>query len=186
MSCSVSSVAGYSILHNVCEVVGYVLNLKCYLILKVEVAVVLDRQVNNLCLTGLPNCVGSIVLRDRKLLSEEGLMVVVATIDSKTGAVVAGPDVVSRGFVYVRESESLMDNVRQKAEAIINAELDRGPRIDRIQLKTRVKDDLARFIYQQTKRKPMILPIIKQIINLLIILENVLNFILMKYLITIK
>ncbi len=104
--------------------------------------------------------VGNIVLRDRKHLSQDGLIIVVATIDQDARLLMSGPDVVSRGFVYVRESESLMDSVRHKAEAIINAELDRGPRVDRIQLKTRVKDDLAKFIYQQTKRKPMILPII--------------------------
>ena len=104
--------------------------------------------------------VGNIVLRDRKHLSQDGLIIVVATIDQDARLLMSGPDVVSRGFVYVRESESLMDNMRQKAEMIINAELDRGPRVDRIQLKTRVKDDLAKFIYQQTKRKPMILPII--------------------------
>ena len=104
--------------------------------------------------------VGNIVLRDRKHLSQDGLIIVVATIDAEARLLMSGPDVVSRGFVYVRESESLMDNVRQRAADIIETELDRGPRVDRIQLKTKVKDDLAKYVYQQTKRKPMILPII--------------------------
>ena len=104
--------------------------------------------------------VGNIVLRDRKHLSQDGLIVVVATVDSEAQLLMSGPDVVSRGFVYVRESEQLMEDIRQRAVDIIEAELDKGPRVDRIQLKTRVKDDLAKFLYQQTKRKPMILPII--------------------------
>ncbi len=104
--------------------------------------------------------VGNIVLRDRKHLSQDGLIIVVATIDAEARLLMSGPDVVSRGFVYVRESESLMENVRRRAADIIEAELDRGPRVDRIQLKTKVKDDLAKYVYQQTKRKPMILPVI--------------------------
>ena len=104
--------------------------------------------------------VGNIVLRDRKHLSQDGLIIVVATIDAEARLLMSGPDVVSRGFVYVRESESLMDNVRQRAADMIEVELERSPRVDRIQLKTKVKDDLAKYVYQQTKRKPMILPII--------------------------
>ena len=104
--------------------------------------------------------VGNIVLRDRKHLSQDGLIVVVATIDQEARLLISGPDVVSRGFVYVRESESMMDSVRQLAMDIIENELERSARVDRIQLKTRVKDDLAKYLYQQTKRKPMILPII--------------------------
>ena len=107
--------------------------------------------------------VGNIVLRDRKHLSQDGLIVVVATIDQDSRLLISGPDVVSRGFVYVRESESMMDNVRQLAMEIIEKELDRASRVDRVQLKTRVKDELAKYLYQQTKRKPMILPVIMNI-----------------------
>ncbi len=107
--------------------------------------------------------VGNIVLRDRKHLSQDGLIVVVATVDADARLIMSGPDVVSRGFVYVRESEQLMEDVRRRAIDIIEAELNRGSRVDRIQLKTRVKDDLARYLYQQTKRKPMILPIIMNV-----------------------
>jgi ribonuclease J len=104
--------------------------------------------------------VGNIVLRDRKHLSQDGLIIVVATVDQDARLLMSGPDVVSRGFVYVRESESLMDDVKNRAEDIINTELERNRRVDRIQLKTKLKDDLAKYIYQQTKRKPMILPVI--------------------------
>jgi len=107
--------------------------------------------------------VGNIVLRDRKHLSQDGLIVVVATIDQEARLLVSGPDVVSRGFVYVRESEPMMDNVRQLAMDIIENELEKSARVDRVQLKTRVKDDLAKYLYQQTKRKPMILPIIMNV-----------------------
>jgi len=106
--------------------------------------------------------VGNIVLRDRKHLSQDGLIVLVAAIEHDLGLLVSGPDVVSRGFVYVRESESLMDNMKTKAAEIIENELKRS-KVDRIQLKNKVKDDLAKYIYQQTKRKPMIIPIIMDV-----------------------
>ena len=107
--------------------------------------------------------VGNIVLRDRKHLSQDGLIVVVATIDAEARLLMIGPDVVSRGFVYVRESESLMDDIRIHAAEIIEAELDKSQRVDRVHLKTKVRDDLAKYLYQQTKRKPMILPVIMNI-----------------------
>ncbi|MBQ7292772.1 MAG: RNase J family beta-CASP ribonuclease [Clostridia bacterium] len=106
--------------------------------------------------------VGNIVLRDRKHLSQDGLIVIVAAIEHDLGLLVSGPDVVSRGFVYVRESESLMDNMKTKTAEIIENELKRS-KVDRIQLKNKVKDDLAKYIYQQTKRKPMIIPIIMDV-----------------------
>ncbi len=104
--------------------------------------------------------VGNIVLRDRKHLSQDGLIVVVAGIDEGARLLMTGPDIVSRGFVYVRESESMMDEAKQLASATIEDELTRSRRLDRTHLKTRVKDELSRYFYGQTKRKPMILPII--------------------------
>ena len=106
--------------------------------------------------------IGSVVLRDRKHLSEDGLVVVVVTIDTTGRFIVSGPDIVSRGFVYVKESEELMNRARQLAEESVNKALTKRA-IDRTQLKTVVKDDLARFIYKETKRRPMILPIIMDI-----------------------
>ena len=104
--------------------------------------------------------VGNIVLRDRRHLSQDGLIVVVASIDFDAKLMLSGPDIVSRGFVYVRESESLMETARQIALRAIEDELEKHGAVDRMGLKNRVKDDLSRFLYAQTKRKPMILPII--------------------------
>ena len=106
--------------------------------------------------------VGSIVLRDRKHLSEDGLIVVVCTISSGDGHVISGPDVVSRGFVYVRESEPLIDEARVLVDAVLqncaeNKIHDWGT------LKTRIKDELSRMLYDRTKRSPMILPIIMEV-----------------------
>jgi ribonuclease J len=103
--------------------------------------------------------VGNIVLRDRKHLSQDGLIVVVATVDANAGMLVSGPDIVSRGFVYVRESEELMDEVRRIAADAITNSLDRSG-CDWYEIKNRVKDDITRYLYSRTKRKPMILPIV--------------------------
>ena len=103
--------------------------------------------------------IGSVVLRDRKHLSEDGLVVVVATIDMEGKMVVSGPDIVSRGFVYVKESEELMKQARSIAENALIRAITKGMG-DRTHLKGIIKDDLAKFIYKETKRKPMILPVI--------------------------
>ena len=106
--------------------------------------------------------VGNIVLRDRKHLSQDGLIVVVATVDSMSGLRVAGPDIVSRGFVYVRESEELMEEVRKIAVDAIDISLRRSGR-DWFEMKSAVKDDITKFLYAKTKRKPMVLPIIMEV-----------------------
>ena len=103
--------------------------------------------------------IGSVVLRDRKHLSEDGLVVVVATIDLEERIIVSGPDIVSRGFVYVKESEELMKEARSVAETSLIRAMSKGLG-DRMHLKGVIKDDLAKFIYKETKRKPMILPVI--------------------------
>ncbi len=104
--------------------------------------------------------VGNIVLRDRRHLAQDGIIIVVAAIDADEGLLVSGPDVVSRGFVYVRESEELMEEVRNIASIAINRCIDAGDAVDRMHLKNSVKDDLSRFLYSKTKRKPMVLPVI--------------------------
>ena len=107
--------------------------------------------------------VGNIVLRDRRHLSQDGLIVVVASVDAEDRLLLSGPDIVSRGFVYVRESEKLMDEIKAIAmDAIIDC-LDNSDVYDRMQLKTRVKDELSKYLYQKTKRKPMVLPVIMNI-----------------------
>ncbi len=104
--------------------------------------------------------VGNIVLRDRRHLSQDGLIVVVANVDAESGLLLSGPDIVSRGFVYVRESEELMDEIRAIATETICRCLESGRRIDRMELKNTLKDDLSKYLYAKTKRKPMVLPII--------------------------
>lgn len=103
--------------------------------------------------------IGSVVLRDRKHLSEDGLVVVVATADLPGRYIVSGPDIVSRGFVYVKESEELMARARKVAEQALEKALERGSR-DYSSIKGAIRDDLAKFFFKETKRKPMILPII--------------------------
>ena len=104
--------------------------------------------------------VGNIVLRDRRHLSEDGLIVIVATVDTDSRLLMGDPEVISRGFVYVRESEELMDEIKQVAIDTITDRLNRGDRVDRIDLKTRLKDALSKYLYSKTKRKPMVLPVI--------------------------
>ena len=106
--------------------------------------------------------VGSIVLRDRKHLAEDGLIVVVAAIDSSLGQVVTGPDIVSRGFVYVRESEKLIDDARAIARSVLE-ECCREHAHDWTAMKTKVRDELSHMLFQKTKRSPMILPIIMDV-----------------------
>ncbi|MGN0697568.1 MAG: ribonuclease J [Ruminiclostridium sp.] len=106
--------------------------------------------------------VGSVVLRDRKHLSEDGLIVVVTTINRETGTVAAGPDIVSRGFVYVRESEELMDEAKQLVKKTLQTCADRNIR-EWGNIKSNVRDELGNFIFQKTKRSPMILPIIMEV-----------------------
>ncbi len=106
--------------------------------------------------------IGSVVLRDRKHLAEDGLVVVVATVDLGAGEIISGPDIVSRGFVYVKESEALMIGARKIAAATLERALARGI-YDFAQIKTMIRDDLGRFITKETKRKPMILPVIMDI-----------------------
>lgn len=102
--------------------------------------------------------VGNIVLRDRKLLSESGLIILVAAIDNAGGYIVSGPDIISRGFVYVRENEDLINDAKEIATSVIETSLDNGNK-DWSALKSNVKEELRKFIYKKTKRSPVILPI---------------------------
>lgn len=106
--------------------------------------------------------VGNIVLRDRKQLSQDGILIVVVTIDKDSGSVVAGPDIVSRGFVYVRESEKLMDEVREKVKQTLEKCSEKGI-TEWSTIKSQVRDSLGKFLYEKTRRRPMILPIIMDI-----------------------
>ena len=106
--------------------------------------------------------VGNIVLRDRRQLSQDGILIIVMTMDKASGTIVAGPDIVSRGFVYVRESEALMEEAREKVkQALDKCEESRINEWSAI--KSNVRDALGRYLYERTKRRPMILPIIMEI-----------------------
>lgn len=106
--------------------------------------------------------VGNIVLRDRKHLSEDGLIVVVITTEKETGALIAGPDIISRGFVYVRESEDLMEKAKELAKKALE-NFDDKKKNDWSAKKAVIKDALRNYLYEKTKRRPMILPIIMEI-----------------------
>lgn len=103
--------------------------------------------------------VGNVVLRDRQHLSQDGLIVIVMTMDTSTGEIVAGPDVISRGFVYVRESENLMEDVKNAIREEVR-ELEEQGITDWMTIKSTLKDNIRDYIFQKTKRNPMILPII--------------------------
>ena len=106
--------------------------------------------------------VGNIVLRDRKHLSQDGLMVVVVSMDRENGTIIAGPDIISRGFVYVREAENLMDEARKVVlDALLRCEERNVTSWNYI--KGLIKDTLKNYIWQKTKRSPMILPIIMDV-----------------------
>jgi ribonuclease J len=106
--------------------------------------------------------VGSVVLRDRKHLAEDGLIVAVAVIDSMSKSILSGPDLVTRGFVYVKESGDLMDEAKETVRRALEASL-RGGAIDYMQMKTAMRDALAKFVFKKTKRRPMVLPLITQL-----------------------
>ncbi len=106
--------------------------------------------------------VGAVVLRDRKLLAEDGLIVVVVTLDSGDGTVIAGPDVVSRGFIFVKESDKLIDEMRALASQALNDCFEQNV-ADWASLKSAMRGVLSDFLYRKTKRSPMILPVIMEI-----------------------
>ena len=107
--------------------------------------------------------VGNIVLRDRKHLSQDGLIVVVATVDEERAQLLSGPDIVSRGFVYVRENEPLMEEARKLVLRSIEKCLGGRQSRDRVHLKNTVRDELSKFLFARTGRKPMVLPVIMNI-----------------------
>lgn len=106
--------------------------------------------------------VGNIVLRDRHILAEEGIIIVVLTLDSESGQVLAGPDIVSRGFVYVRDAGDLMDDAQAVLNTAMDHLMDKGV-TDWGRIKQDIKDALGGFVWKETKRRPMIIPIIMEV-----------------------
>jgi len=106
--------------------------------------------------------VGSVVLRDRRHLAQDGMIVVVMALSGEDGGLVSGPDIITRGFVYVKESEGLMDELRQVAlDALLS--LDDRYATDWAAIKGAIKGDMSNYLYKKTKRSPMILPVIMEV-----------------------
>jgi ribonuclease J len=113
---------------------------------------------------GIVGDVGRGVLRDRKLLAEEGVIVVVVTVDSRTGTVLTGPEIITRGWVHAPEAEKLLDEAREVVLAAIEAsELDEPATTDFETLKRRARSALGRFVQERTKRRPMIVPVVMEV-----------------------
>jgi ribonuclease J len=106
--------------------------------------------------------VGNVVLRDRKHLSQDGIIIVVITMDKQSGEIIAGPDIISRGFVYVRESEELLEEAREKVESALEKYERNRPQEWSI-IKSIVRDALVNYLYEKTRRRPMILPVIMEV-----------------------
>jgi ribonuclease J len=108
--------------------------------------------------------VGQVVLRDRRVLSSDGVLVVVMTVDSETGAPLGSPDIISRGFVYEREAEPLLEAARHKVEdAVRTLTKTRGHAADWGFIKNKIRDTLSEYFYTQLKRRPMILPVVVEV-----------------------
>jgi len=106
--------------------------------------------------------VGNIVLRDRRHLSQDGLIVVVVTYEAATGELLSGPDIISRGFVYVRESEDLIEDAREIVKKSFY-KCERENKYDWLRIKNTIRDELRDYMWNKTKRSPMILPVIVEI-----------------------
>ncbi|MCE5287061.1 MAG: ribonuclease J [Pelosinus sp.] len=106
--------------------------------------------------------VGNIVLRDRRQLSQDGILIVVVTMDKQRGCVIAGPDIVSRGFVYVRESEQLMEDAKDKVRMALE-KCETNGIVEWAAIKANIRDALSKYLYEKTRRRPMILPIIMEV-----------------------
>jgi len=106
--------------------------------------------------------VGEIVLRDRKVLAQEGMVVVIATIDRKNGRILKNPDIISRGFIYLKENQGLLDEMRNKIRSIVNR-IPHNQQTNPDYLKTLFRDQIGQFIYSKTNRRPMILPVVIEI-----------------------
>ncbi len=106
--------------------------------------------------------VGEVVLRDRLMLAEEGMFVIITTLDRKTGRVLKNPDIISRGFIYLKENQTMLDEIRRKVRGIIGR-MPQGQEVDADYLKTLIRDQIGQYLFNKTKRRPMILPVIIEV-----------------------
>jgi ribonuclease J len=107
--------------------------------------------------------VGQVVLRDRQAMAQDGMFVIIAVINSKTGQVRGEPDIISRGFVYLRESKELLDQTRQKVKEIINQTASAEHTVNWTYVKDNLRDKIGQFLYTKTQRRPMVLPVVIEI-----------------------
>lgn len=107
--------------------------------------------------------VGEIVLRDRKMLARDGMFVIVAVIDRQTGKVKGSPDIISRGFVYLRESKTLLRETRKKVINIVNRAVGSGKAVNWSYVKNEIRNKIGQFLYTKTQRRPMILPVVIEV-----------------------
>jgi len=107
--------------------------------------------------------VGQVVLRDRQAMAQDGMFVIIAVVDSKTGRVRGEPDIISRGFVYLRESKELLDQTRKKVKEIVNQTSSPEHTVNWSYVKDNIRDKIGQFLYTKTRRRPMVLPVVIEI-----------------------
>jgi len=107
--------------------------------------------------------VGEIVLRDRQAMAEDGMFVIIAVIESKTGLVHGEPDIISRGFVYLRESKDLLNQTREKVKEIVKQTASNEHTVNWSYVKDNIRDKIGQFLYTKTQRRPMVLPVVIEI-----------------------
>jgi ribonuclease J len=103
--------------------------------------------------------VSNIVLRDRRMMAADGMIVVIATIDSKTGDIIGNPDLISRGFIYMKENRDLIESTRMKVKKMVKDKPSTTPTDDDF-LKNKIRNDIGQFLFNKTKRRPMVLPVV--------------------------
>lgn len=107
--------------------------------------------------------VGEVVLRDRKMLAKDGIFVVIAVVDRQTGRVKGSPDIISRGFVYLRESKELLREVRRRVIGIVNSAIGRGGAVNWVYVKDELRNKIGQFLFEKTQRRPMVLPVVIEV-----------------------
>ena len=106
--------------------------------------------------------VGEVVMRDRRTLAQEGMVVIIATLDRRTGKFLKNPDIVSRGFIYLREHKEFVEDLRKRVKGLI-ARIPRQQQLDSDYIKSLMRDQVGLFLYNKTKRRPMVLPVIIEV-----------------------
>ena len=105
----------------------------------------------------------NIVLRDRKMMSNDGMFVIIVTVDRKTGELVGSPDIISRGFIYMKENKKLIDSTRTKVKSLFSKNTEQAANVDDMFIKGKIRNEIGQFLYQKTKKRPMVLPVIIEV-----------------------